>query len=1063
MKRAKTIRKLTVYLGALLFGFLISNNGVAQNSNAAARNITGKIVSKNGESISGASVTVKGTQNTVTTDQQGAFSILAASGETLLISSVGFSQQEIRIGNSTQNLNVSLSEDYSNLQDVVVVGYGTMKKTDVSSSQVTVTADDISKTVNTSFDQALQGRAANVYVSSPSGQPGAAPSVVIRGLSSLTGSTQPLYVIDGVQFKPENPADDPYNHPTGFANLLSGINPDDIETMNILQGPSATAIFGSAGANGVIMITTKRGRAGETKINVSTLWTMQDKPAYIPVMNLPQYAAYRNEVQKAGGTATDPSFADPSVLGPGTNWQDALFNRTWLQKHQMSLSGGTGKTTFFFSGEYFNQQGIAPGSGFSRGSLRLNLDNQARSWLKIGTSLSVNQTQEKVNTTNAGIIQLAIAQNPSVPVTNPDGSWGGPANTQFQFSNPIALANINNDYNKSTAFIGGVNADITFIKGLVFHNEVNGSFQYYNSYLFHPGYNFNGYIVPSSNASSTRTANNNYWWNFNTRLQYDTKIGKHGITAMIAHESQAWQNEGLTGTRIGYVVYDNQELSGGDASSISNILNNSTKSDGAKESYFGRLNYSYNDRYFLQGTYRYDGSSAFGPNKRWGGFPSISGAWRISQENFMKTLTAMNELKLRVEYGISGNANAQGYYSKLQTVPTAWGTGFLSQNFANLDMQWEVDKTFNVGFDLSMFNNRLQIVADIYQKNIDKLLTTNPYAFYNGGDIAYSPGYISWPTTNVGSMQNKGFGITVNTVNIAKKDFTWKTSVNFSLDRNKITKLITPINYAFNAGQAEFVSKVGQPASMITGYIAEGLFQNNQDITDHAAQTSNGVVTVSPQGSWPGDIKFKDISGPDGKTDNIIDHNDRQIIGNPWPKYTFGFNNSFSYKRFDVNIFIIGSIGNDVLNYARYQNELGSGTYGNYLASVTNFARPSSYALADASTVTLTNPGHQIPRIAPGDPNGNNRISQWNIEDGSYIRMKNISLGYNLPNSIVSKIAMKGLRVAVNVQNVFTLTHYKGYDPEVGLINYAGTIMAGIDTGRYPNARMYSFNVVADF
>src|SRR6185312_5368310 len=621
MKRTKTIRKLAVYFGVLLSGFLISNNGVAQNSNAAARNITGKIVSKNGDAVSAASITVKGTQNTVTSNQQGEFSILAASGETLVISSVGFAQREIRITSSTQNLDISLTEDYGNLQDVVVVGYGTMKKTDVSSSQVTVTAEDISKTVNTTFDQALQGRAANVYVSSPSGQPGAAPSVVIRGLSSLTGSTQPLYVIDGVQIKPENPADDPYNHPTGFANLLSGINPDDIETMNILQGPSATAIFGSAGANGVIMITTKRGRAGDSKINVSTLWTMQDKPNYIPVMNLPQYAAYRNEVQKAGGTGTDSSFADPSVLGPGTNWQNALFSRTWLQKHQMSFSGGTDKTTFYFSGEYFNQQGIAPGSGFSRGSLRMNLDNQTRSWLKIGTQLSVNQTQEKVNTTNAGIIQLAIAQNPSVPVTNPDGSWGGPSTTQFQFSNPIALANINNDYNKSTAFIGGVNADITFIKGLVFHNEVNGSFQYYNSYLFHPGYNFNGYIVPNTNATSTRTANNNYWWNFNTRLQYDTKIGKHGITAMIAHESQAWQNEGLSGSRTGYVTYDNQELSGGDASSISNVKNNSSKSDGAKESYFGRLNYSYNDRYFLQGTYRYDGSSAFGPNKRWGGFP----------------------------------------------------------------------------------------------------------------------------------------------------------------------------------------------------------------------------------------------------------------------------------------------------------------------------------------------------------------------------------------------------------------------------------------------------------
>ncbi|HVY74642.1 MAG TPA: TonB-dependent receptor [Puia sp.] len=1063
MKRARTIRRLTAVCGIILLGMLSGINGFSQNPANAARPIKGKVVSKTGAPVSGASISVKGTRNLVTADANGEFTILAANGETIEISSIGYAPKDIKITAGIQNAEISLEEDYGHLQDVVVVGYGKMKKTDLTSAQVTVTADDIAKTVNTTFDQALQGRAANVYVSSPSGQPGAAPNVIIRGVSSLTGSTQPLYVIDGVQIKPDNPADDPYNHPSGFANLLSGINPDDIETMNVLQGPSATAIFGAVGANGVIMITTKRGRAGETKINVSGLWTLQDKPSYIPVMNLPQYAAYRNEMAKAGGTASDPSFADPTVLGQGTNWQDALYNRTWLQKYQMSMSGGTDKTNFYLSGEYFNQQGIAPGSGFSRGSVRLNLDNQTRSWLKVGTSLSVNQTQEKVNTTNAGIIQLAIQQNPSVPVKNPDGSWGGPNTTQFQFSNPVAIANIYNDYNKSMAFIGGGYADITFMRGLVFHNEVNGSYQYYNRYMFHPGYDFNGYIVPNTSATSTRSANNNYWWNFNTRLQYDTRIGKHAITAMIAHEAQSWQNEGLTGTRTSYVTYDNQELSGGDASSISNVSNNSSRSDGAKESYFGRLNYSFNDRYYIQGIYRYDGSSNFGANKRWGGFPSVSAAWRISQENFMKTMTAVNELKLRLEYGVSGNSNAVGYYSQLQTVPTGWGTGFLSQNFANPNMQWETDKTYNIGFDLSMFNNRLQVIADFYQKNIENLLTTNPYAFYNGGDIAYSAGYISWPTTNVGSMQNKGFGVTVNTVNITNNNFVWKSSLNFSLDRNKITQLNTPINFSYSGTQAEFISEVGQPASMITGYIADGLFTNADDIQNHAVQTSNGLITVSPQGTWPGDVKFRDITGPNGKPDGVIDHSDRVIIGNPWPKYTFGFNNNLTYKQFDLNIFIIGSIGNDVLNYTRYLNELGSGTYGNYLQSVANFARPSSYDIADAATVTLTNPGYRIPRIAPGDPNGNNRISQWYIEDGSYVRIKNISLGYNFPRQWVSKAALKGLRIAVNVQNLVTFTHYKGYDPEISMVNYGGTIMAGIDTGRYPDVRMYSFNLVADF
>jgi TonB-linked SusC/RagA family outer membrane protein len=939
------------------------------------------------------------------------------------------------------------------MEDIVTVGYGRMRKTDLSSSQVTVTSADIAKTVNTTLDQALEGRAANVYVSSNSGQPGAAPSVIIRGVSSLTGSVQPLYVIDGVQIRPGNGS--------GSANILSGINPDDIETMNVLQGPSATAIFGSVGANGVIMITTKRGRAGDTKISVSSLVTIQDRPKYIPVMNLQEYATYRNEIARAGGTGSDSSFADPSVLGPGTNWQDAMFRRSLLQKHQLSLSGGTDKTTFYFSGEYFNQEGVAPGSGFSRASVRLNLDNQTRKWLRIGTNLSANRTNEKVTTSNAGMITLAIQQAPSIPVKNPNGSWGGPVNTQYQFSNPLALASINNDYNKSTAFIGGLYADITLMKGLVFHNEANTSIQYYNNYTFHPSYVFNGYV--NATTVSTRSASNNYWWNFNTRLQYDTKIGKHSISAMVAHEASAYGGEGLSGQRSNYVTNTIQELSGGEQNNSQDIANSSNSNGGSKESYFGRAIYIYNDRYILQATDRYDGNSTFGPLKRWGNFPAVSAAWRISQENFMKSIPTINDLKLRVEYGTNGNSNASGYYAVLQSVPTGWGNGFLPVNYNNPSMQWEVDKTLNVGFDLHMFNNRVEVIADAYIKNADQLLTVNPHPYLYGGDISYSAGYIQWPTTNVGSMQSKGFGVTINTTNIQNKDFTWKTGLNFSVDRNKITNLLTPINTTYNASQAQFLSEVGQPVSMITGYTAEGLFKDYQDITTHAIQTSNGIMTVGPGGTWVGDIKFKDISGPNGKPDGIINQYDRHIIGNPWPKFTFGFNNSFSYKQFDLNIFIIGSIGNDILNYSRYQSEIGNGTYGNYLKSVANFGMPSSYVPADSATVTLLNPGYQIPRVAPGDPNGNNRINQWDIESGSYVRIKNVSLSYSLPNRWISKAGIKGVRVSANVQNLLTITKYKGYDPEVGMNNYGGTLMVGLDAGRYPNVRMYTFNIVADF
>jgi len=1026
-------------------------SGRAQNAPPERRPVTVKVLSKStSDPVPHATINIKGTDVQEATDVNGSFMVKARPGDILVITSIGYAKKEVKVGNGA-SVEVLLDEDFSKMEDVIVVGYGKMKKTDMSSAQVTVTAADLQKTVNTTFDQALQGRAANVYVTSSSGQPGAAPSVIIRGMSSLTSTVQPLYVIDGVQIQPQNG--------NGSANILSGINTDDIETINILQGPSATAIFGAVGANGVVMITTKRGHAGDTKITVSSLWTIQDKPKEIAVMDLREYATYRNEMAKARGTASEASFADPSVLGKGTDWQDAMYRKSILQKHELSLSGGTDKTTFYFSGEYFNQEGVAPGSGFSRVSARLNLDNQTRRWLKIGTNLSINRTLEKVTTTNAGIISLAIQQNPSVPVSNPDGSWGGPSTTQYQFSNPIALAALNNDYNKSMAFLGGAYADITPIKGLVLHNEANTSLQYTNNYTFHPSYNFNGYI--NATTVSTRSAGNNFWWNFNTRLQYDTKIKDHSISAMVAHEASAYGGEGLSGQRQNYVTNTIQELSGGDQTT--SVANSSKSGGGSKESYFGRVVYIFKDRYILQGTDRYDGSSNFGDKKRWGNFPAVSAAWRISQEGFMKNLTAINDLKLRVEYGTNGNSNGNGYYAVLQSVPTGWGTGFLSQNFSNPFMQWEVDKTFNVGFDLHMFHNRLEVIADAYVKNADKLLTVSPHASLYGGDVSYSPGYIQWPTTNVGSMQSKGFGVTINSTNIQDRDFSWRTGLNFSMDRNKIQQLQTPINFSYNASQASFLSEQGQPASMFTGYEAEGLFQNYKDITSHAIQTSNKQMTVSPNGTWAGDIKFKDISGPNGKPDGIIDQNDRHIIGNPWPKFTFGFNNSISYKNFDLNIFVIGSIGNDVLNYARYQGELGSGTFGNFLKSVNNFGRVSSYDIKDSSTVTLQNPGYHIPRIAPGDPNGNNRINQWDVEDGSYVRIKNVALSYHVPVRWASKVAMKGLRVSMNVQNLLTITHYKGYDPEIGMTSYSGTLLVGVDAGRYPNVRLYTFSLVADF
>ncbi|HLK27109.1 MAG TPA: TonB-dependent receptor [Puia sp.] len=1046
-----------------------------QAQKPGARLITGKVVGGASKTaLSAASVYVKGTRNAISSGVNGEFSIMAQTGDVLVISSIGYKTKEIKLGASTNTIDVELSQDYGNLQDVVVVGYGKMKKTDLSSAVATVSNAELNRTVNITMDEALQGKAANVYVSQTSGQPGAGASVIIRGVSTVTGNYQPLYVIDGVQIRPSAPTGGTYNQPTGYANELAGINTDDIEDYNILEGAAATSIYGAAGANGVIMITTKHGKAGLTKVNASTLFSWQDKPTFRPVMNLQEYARYIQKLQQLGLVGAEPpELADPSILGPGTNWQDALFRRTLLQKHSLAISGGSDKSTFYFSGDYLSQDGIALGSGFKRGSVRINLDNQATKWLKFGVNLSVFTTKEVVNVTNSNIINIAITQNPTIPLKNPDGSWGGPepAEAQYSQTNPVALAMINNNYNTSFGAIGGVYLDITPIKGLLWHTETNGNYSTNNNYTFYPAYTIGALVNKTTNGS--RASGNNYWASLNTRLQYDLKLNKHGITAMVGHEASKYEYESLYGQGLNYSTASIQELTVADP--LSSPKATSSRGDGSNESYFGRLNYIFDNKYIAQVVVRRDGSSNFGESNRFGTFPAASVAWKISEENFMKDLHFINDLKLRAEYGISGNTGSSGgaIYSNLYAAATIWGGGFAPANFNNPFLKWEEDKSTNIGLDLHMFNNRVEVIADAYVKNITNLilLASGPIAL--GGNLSGGyGGLLSWPYQNYGGMQNKGFGITVNTVNISTKDFQWRTGVNFSVDKNKVTKLVSTLVTQYtsftNNNQTQILTQVGQPLSMFTGYIAEGLFQNYQDIANHAVQTSNGVLTVDPtQGSWVGDIKFKDISGPNGKPDGIIDEKDRTIIGNPWPKFTYNFNSAFTYKNFELNLFFTGVYGNQILNLTRYQNEmpLGTGPYSNHYKVAANFAVPSSNNVADALTATLLNPGTKIPRPTGGDPNGNVRLSQWDIEDGSFFKLKNIRLSYRVPSRVLSTThVFRGIVVAVQVQNVFTITKYTGFDPEVGMYNYKGvTNIAGMDEGRYPATRSFSFSLGLDF
>ena len=1043
------------------------------NAQQPARTIQGRVVSSvTGAPIVGATVTVRGTKNAVTTGDNGTYSIMSNAGETLVVTYVGYKSKTARVSVGQNNVNFGLSEDFSNLQDVVVVGYGTTKKSDLSSAVETISSKDLNQTVNTTLDDALQGKAANVYVSSPSGAPGAGSTVIIRGISTITGNYQPLYVIDGVQIRPSVTTGGQYNVASGEANELSGINPDDIANISILEGPAATSIYGAAGANGVVMITTKQGKAGNTKVSFSSSQTFQQRPKELPVMNLQQYAIYVGKLQKYGLVGEEPAeLADPSILGPGTDWQKALFNPTLMQKYTLSLSGGTDKTSFYLSGDYLSQDGVAVGSGFKRGSIRLNLTNQATKWLKFGTNLSSFGTNEKVNTFQGRIVNLALSQNPTIPVKNPDGTYGGPANAaqaQYAVTNPLAIANLNNNYNTSFGLIGGLNMDVTPIKGLLWHTEINGNYTFNNNFQFNPYYTL-GQYYQSAPTSGSRASSNNYWLSLNTRVQYDFNIQKHKISAMVGHEATYYAYQNLSASGLNYSTNTIQELSVADPLSPPGT---SGRGDGAGESYFARVGYTYNDKYIAQFVFRRDGSSNFGPNNRFGNFPAVSAAWKVSDENFMKNITFINDLKLRAEYGISGNAGPGGaIYSNLYASPTVWGTGFLPSNFPNPNLKWEQDQSKNLGLDLHMFNFRVEVIADAYLKQISNLILPATGPEYLGGYVqgGYG-GQLTWPQVNYGSMEDRGMGVTLNTVNISHKDFQWKTGFNFSIDKNKVLKIVSPINNQYydqtNNRQAQFITEAGQPLSMITGYIAEGLFQNYKDITSHAIQTGSAAnaspMIVNPTtGSWVGDIKYKDING-----DGYVDQNDRTIIGNPWPKFTYNFTSTFSYKGFELNLFFTGVYGNQILNLTKYQYEFipqGTGPYNNHFQGATNFAQPSSVNPADALTATLTNPGFNIPN-AFVDANGNNRISQWNVESGSYLKLKNARISYRVPEKYLSNThVLRGVVATFQVQNAFTITKYTGYDPEVGMYNYGGLNLAGMDEGRYPPSRSYTISIGLDF
>jgi TonB-linked SusC/RagA family outer membrane protein len=1035
------------------------------------RKISGTIRDDKGAPLIGATVAVKNSKLATTTDVNGVFKLsLPENTNTLIVSYVGMAAQEVSVSSSNV-VEVSLVTKAGNLTDVVVVGYGSSRRANLTTAQTTVSAKDIDKTVNTTIEQAIQGRAAGVYITQNTGQPGGGVSVNIRGVSSLN-RTQPLYVVDGVQMQV---SEDVSFGSSSSTNSLAGLNPADIENIEILQGPSATAIYGSRASNGVILITTKRGKSGEVKINYTYQYSLQTPPEHLSVMNLSQYAQMVKEYHAIAGGTTPGEFLDPSLLGEGTNWQEELFNNAAMNKHQVSLSGGSTNTTYYLSGEYLNQEGVAEGSDFRRYSFRLNLDNKPREWASIGANLSFNQTNENLTTTNYGdaqspLIANALRLTPQIPVTNIDGSWGGsdPVNGANQYApiNPIALANLITNKNMKRQFLGGLNIGLTLAKGLVLRSSFNGSTGNGTSTYYTPTYNIDQWHY-NTNASLQSGTYTTWYWNWNELLEYTRQIEKHNFTVMASHEAQESEWKALSAGRTGFLTNDIFDVNAGNPTSATN---GGGTYPWSMESYLGRANYNYDNRYLLTATFRRDGSPYFGPDKRWGNFPSVSAAWRISQENFFN-VDFISELKLRVETGLTGNqGTGSGIYAPLATGATPWGTGLRPSSFTNPELQWEETKTNNIGLNVGFLENRFTVEADYYEKTTDNLIMPASLPWYMGTNG--SPGSVGAPLVNAGSLKTKGWNLTFVTTNISNKDFRWESNLNLSHFNTKVTSLNS--ENAFIERSSWWMNNWTQRAAigyepwLFRGYIEEGIFQSVDEINNSAVPVDNNGnrrPTDAQTGIWVGDVKYKDING-----DKKIDVKDVTNIGNPWPDLTLGFTNTLSYKGFDLSVLFTGSFGNDIYNYiaAEASNPNNINLSRNLLVKAMDYAKLTTDA---NGKVVLSNPETDVPRISNNQIASDNnyaKITNRFVEDGSYFRLKNISLSYNVPAKYLDYAkVIKGLRATIGAQNVFTITSYKGYDPEIGA--YVGTGSSGsnqaigIDFGRYPLTPMFTATISVNF
>lgn len=1059
-------------------GFLPLSATMTQTEQTEVRQVTQKyvtgiVIDADGEPVIGATVWVQGTNRRATTDIDGKYSIQAKKGDSLEFSFVGMKTQLKKVGSSMIE-NVSMTEDAIALNEVVAIGYASMKRSDLTGAVTSVSSDMISKLNPTSIDQALQGRAAGVVMIQNNGMPGGGSSVQIRGLNSINGSNEPIYIIDGVTISG--------NTGTDTDNALSSINPSDIESMEVLKDASATAIYGAQGANGVIIITTKRGQEGRPKVTFEAQYGRQYLPKQLDMCDLREYAQHNNEVVSLMGRSPIAEFDDPSILGRGTNWQTAIFRPANMQNYNLSVAGGTQSTTYKLSGGYMKQDGIAAGSDFDRITLSANIDSKVNSWLKIGGATNLSRTTQTTSIADWNIINSAVKQKPNVPVYNLDGTFGSPSETDDNASpvNALAIAQLVDKNNRKFTARSNIYATIIPAKWVNFKTEFSSNVGFDEVHSFTPSYYFTSW-QKNDYADRQENMRVRYYWAWRNLLNFNFNPGKaQSLSLMFGQEMTETRSNYLKGSRI-LGANSLTDLGAGDASTAEN---DGYTGRSSFLSFFGRAHYSLFDKYMLTATMRYDGSSNFARGNRWGAFPSAAFAWRINKENFLNDITWLNNLKLRVGYGVVGNSNVASfaYTSILNNTETIWGSGQALSRLPNKDLTWETTKSLNVGVDFAVLNNRIEFIADIYNKRTDDLLIALTLPGTTGTNGA---GAMSAPWGNVGSLQNRGFEFTLNTVNISNRNFSWSSSVVFSLNRNKVLELNTATaqvfkTYQFGGNDKNVtITEPGKPIGQFYGWKVIGRINSAADLFDDngnikVALPENGS-TGKPlninekNGIWIGDLLYEDVNG-----DGLINAADQQVIGNPLPKFTGGLGNTFSYKGFDLNFYFTFSYGNDVMNWLNMTINNPRDYTNNLLRSAAlGYAK---YDIIDPEgsadniyNVHVISGKKNMPRISTNDLNENNRVSSNIIEDGSYLRLQSVNFGYTFPQSITSKLKINRLKLYCNITNLFTLSKYSGYDPEVGMArdqysNYAqSALLNGFDAGRYPSPRTFTFGLNVGF